>query len=101
MNLLPPQHQDEARKMTETPEKIWAYTQDKTRCGIWRSDDDKAVAVEYVRADIADTLRKALAKCLNYIENTESELGITLGCGDAARAAVQAHGEPDAAEGEA
>lgn len=33
-------------------------------------------------------LRAALEKALNYIENTESELGITLDCGDTARAAL-------------
>ena len=33
-------------------------------------------------------MRAALLKCLNYIENTESELGITLPCGDAARLAL-------------
>jgi hypothetical protein len=37
----------------------------------------------------ADTLRVVLRQCLNYIENTESELGIKLSCGDAARAALQ------------
>ena len=35
-------------------------------------------------------LRAALEKALNYIENTESELGITLDCGETARAALRA-----------
>ncbi len=42
-------------------------------------------------------LRAALEKALNYIENTESELGITLDCGDAARAAL-ATPAPDAVQ---
>ena len=33
-------------------------------------------------------LKAALEKCLNYIENTENELGIKLECGKAARAAL-------------
>ena len=36
-----------------------------------------------------DRVEGALFRCLNYIENTESELGIKLGCGDAARAALE------------
>jgi hypothetical protein len=31
---------------------------------------------------------KALRGCLNYIENTEAELGIRLDCGNAARAVI-------------
>jgi hypothetical protein len=34
-------------------------------------------------------LRSALQQALNYIENTESELGITLDCGNVARAALK------------
>lgn len=45
--------------------------------------------------DRAAELAKALERCLNYIENTEGELGITLDCGDKARAAIaKAGGEP-------
>lgn len=33
-------------------------------------------------------LRFALERCLNFIENTECELGMTLECGDVARAAL-------------
>lgn len=36
----------------------------------------------------ASDLTDAATKALNYIENTESELGITLSCGDALRAAL-------------
>jgi len=36
----------------------------------------------------APDVTEALKSCLNYIENTESELGIRLPCGDAARAAL-------------
>lgn len=42
-------------------------------------------------------LRAALEKALNYIENTESELGITMDCGDAVRAAL-ATPAPDAVQ---
>lgn len=42
-------------------------------------------------------LRAALEKALNYIENTESELGITLDCGDTARSAL-ATPAPDAVQ---
>lgn len=40
-------------------------------------------------------LREALERCLNFIENTESEMGETLSCGDAARAALAATGESE------
>ena len=33
-------------------------------------------------------LRAALERCLNFIDNTECELGMTLECGDIARAAL-------------
>lgn len=36
----------------------------------------------------APVLLEALRKCLNFIENTEGELGITLTSADAARAAI-------------
>jgi len=42
----------------------------------------------------APELYEALEKALNYIENTESEFGITLPCGDVARAVLRkARGE--------
>jgi|GEM_PF-4219486 len=42
----------------------------------------------------ASELAEALEECLNYIENTEAELGITLDSGDKARAALaKAKGE--------
>jgi hypothetical protein len=101
--------------MTEAPEKIWAYTGNKTRCGIWRSDDDRAVAVEYVRADVADTLRAEVARLRERVEIADArfaEHGMDTmtarleeyGYDHEAkihqlatyRAALQAHGEPDA-----
>ncbi|MFG6573233.1 hypothetical protein ACGYLO_16690 [Sulfitobacter sp. 1A13353] len=39
-------------------------------------------------ADRIDALEKALRGCLNYMENTEAEFGITLDSADAARAAL-------------
>lgn len=42
----------------------------------------------------APDLLEALERCLNFIENTESEMGDTLECGDKARAAIaRAKGE--------
>lgn len=41
----------------------------------------------------ADGLREAAQKALNYIENTEGELGITLDCGDTLRAALAGEGK--------
>lgn len=42
----------------------------------------------------APELYEALSDCLNYIANTESELGITLSCGQSVRAALaKARGE--------
>lgn len=42
----------------------------------------------------APELYEALSACLNYIENTESELGISLSSGQSARAALaKARGE--------
>jgi hypothetical protein len=43
-------------------------------------------------------LEAALKACLNYIENTEAELGITLISGDAARAALAGEQAPPAEE---
>lgn len=40
------------------------------------------------RSDHAPDLLEALERTLNYIENTEGGLGITLECGDIARAAI-------------
>jgi hypothetical protein len=37
---------------------------------------------------MSDALKTAAQKALNYIENTEGELGMTLSCGDALRAAL-------------
>jgi hypothetical protein len=45
----------------------------------------------------ADGLLHALSACLNFISNTESEMGETLMCGDTAREALAAY---DAKRGE-
>lgn len=49
--------------------------------------DRSGLAIEQ-QAEI-ERLRGALKRCLNFIENTESELGIALDSGDAARAALE------------
>ena len=41
--------------------------------------------------EMARKYEKALRLCLNYIENTESEIGIKLPCGDAARETLGEH----------
>ena len=46
-----------------------------------------------LRVTGADELAEALAACLNFIENTESELGISLSSGDKARAALARYKE--------
>jgi len=54
--------------MTNAAEKIWAYpTQSKTRVGIWRSDDDLAVTIEYTRSDVANAEVTRLRSCLETI----------------------------------
>ena len=59
-----------------------------------QGEDSGLIAVVYKgRANArliaaAPDLLDALFRTLNYIENTETELGILLGCGDAARAAI-------------
>ena len=44
---------------------------------------------EFFDADVAEQLYSALQKALNFIEATESELGIKLDCGNLARAAIK------------
>lgn len=43
--------------------------------------------IKHLRSVNADLL-EALRRCLNYLENNESEFGITLDSADAARAAI-------------
>lgn len=43
---------------------------------------------------MSDALKTAAQKALNYIENTEGELGMTLSCGDALRSALAARTSP-------
>lgn len=50
---------------------------------------------------MSDALKTAAKKALNYIENTEGELGMTLSCGDALRSALAACTEPQSASIEA
>jgi len=40
-------------------------------------------------ADTIEAMQAALKRALNYIQNTEGELGITLDCGDAVRAVLE------------
>lgn len=48
----------------------------------------KLIALAPRMAEEIVRLREALRRCLNFIENTEGELGITLESGDIARAAL-------------
>lgn len=74
------------------------FTVGHRRGGIARmllhSEKQKAEAVANARLIAsAPELYEALTACLNYIENTECELGIKLSCGDKARSALsRAHG---------
>ena len=57
------------------------------------ADEVKRIAEAHLIAAAPD-LYAALEKALNFITNTESEMGETLPCGDAARAALaKARGE--------
>jgi hypothetical protein len=58
--------------------------------GSWSnaSAGEACIEITRLRAENA-RLREALYRTLNYIENTESRLAIKLGCGDAARAALE------------
>ena len=57
------------------------------------ADEVKRIAEAHLIAAAPD-MAEALEKALNFITNTESEMGETLPCGDAARAALaKARGE--------
>lgn len=80
--------------MTE-PDRIWIN--DKWEAYLRPTFDGDTSG--YVRADLADpaamtpevrALMEAAKSGLRFIENTESELSIVLGCGDALRAALAA-----------
>jgi hypothetical protein len=71
---------------------------DNIECVISESDPELDMPMDEAAANAAfivkavnshDALVKALRKALNYIENTENELGIQLTCGDEARAALK------------
>ena len=64
---------------------IVAYMQSAEH--IYGIDEDELVANARLIAAAPDML-EALKLCANYIANTESELGITLPCGEKARAAI-------------
>ena len=51
------------------------------------ADEVKRIAEAHLIAAAPD-MAEALEKALNFITNTESEMGETLPCGDAARAAL-------------
>lgn len=85
----------------KTPRRIWiwpdqdAYGVQNWSKGCYRAEPrrplDKAdgpTGAEYVPAEIMADLYAALERALNFIANTESEMGETLPCGDAARAAI-------------
>lgn len=89
--------------MSNMPERIWAWRhKDSTLdARLWtdnRLSRRNLPHVEYVRADLVPAapspevraLVEAAKSGLRFIENTEGELGIVLGCGDALRAALDA-----------
>lgn len=66
---------------------------DDMRIAVVLGDHDESAANARLIAAAPDLL-EALERCLNFIENTESEMGDTLECGDKARAAIaRAKGE--------
>lgn len=83
------------------PERIWAsYRKHPSQLYAypWRSYE-RSDETEYIRADLIPAalavpevraLVEAAKSGLRFIENTEGELGIVLGCGDALRAALAA-----------
>lgn len=64
-------------------------------CNLWSSSLPQWEANARLIAAAPDLL-DALERCLNFIANTESEMGVTLECGDKARAAIaKAKGKDD------
>lgn len=57
------------------------------RIAVVLGDHDESAANARLIAAAPDLL-EALERCLNFIENTESEIGETLPCGEYARAAI-------------
>lgn len=57
-----------------------------------RLDIQERVFGKGLNTEIDSVLKLAAEKALNYIENTESELGIKLSCGDALRVALTSKG---------
>ena len=53
-----------------------------------RDTADQAAAALIAQDAELKRYRAALERCLNFIQNTESEMGETLQCGDIARAAL-------------
>lgn len=70
------------------------------RYDLWFDDMDENIDGDYVtHSDYAglqsraDALESALIGTLNFITNTESELGVILGCADKARLALAQYGK--------
>jgi len=67
---------------------------DGTAPGEWRDDKQERRLASLAERRLAEAvariavLEAALSRALNYLENTESELGMTLPCADEARAAL-------------
>jgi hypothetical protein len=86
------------------PGKIWAGGQAAYYTTYWCAtppiQPELSQEIEYTRADLIPSaayvagLETAGKAALNFIENTESEMGIIIGCGDSLRAALSAR--PDA-----
>ena len=67
--------------MSDIVDRLRAYAAGES-AGTWQGELFNDAAAEIER------LREVLRRCLSFIENTESELGITLATGDRARAAL-------------
>lgn len=85
------------------PARIWIWPNRSATgvvawgAGCYRAEphrplDDKGgpTGAEYVSGEAVAALVEALKRAENYISNTESEIGLTLKCGEIARAALAA-----------
>ena len=76
--------------------QTWVYIRPESlvRDGEWHWPDEVECTANARLIASAPDMAEALEKALNFITNTESEMGETLPCGDAARAALaKARGE--------
>ena len=76
------------------PNVIWAWPWEvNPSMGQWETKQSiVGEGIRYIRADAPELLAlvEAAKSALRFIENTESELGVVLGCGDKTRTAIAA-----------